>query len=167
MELEHYMLQVLRKDPGESLRHLPKSRIDRAAELMALKYPKYALEPGNLAECCLECTTFIDRANMIRKNRDLVRTLPFGSSAKTENFFSKVEAIRNIVAHGDNLSQRFHDPAAFNTFLATLRELTASLYITANSKGSIRPGPLPGFTSQEWTSLLNQLGPQRDAGEEL
>jgi hypothetical protein len=124
MELESAMLELLVADKPaveRYLAYLPQRRRLKAEELCKMKY-REVTSVGTVL-----CTTFVDKKQMLRRNINVLATLPFDSRAQYDSFFKRIEDVRNQIAHSDSIIRTLNTPEVFDRFVATLRELTGSI----------------------------------------
>jgi hypothetical protein len=76
---------------------LTKTRLAKARELFELRRSRN--EEIDLFDCLQLC----DKGTMVSKNTELRQGLGFTSKLRSEGFFKRVEALRNRVAHGQDL----------------------------------------------------------------
>lgn len=130
MELEGGMLNQLTShwrsiapepDPREYLKYLSSGRLKKAQQLCLIKYREET--PENV----LLCTTLIDRTNVFQKNKTLSKLLTFKSSKEGDRFFTKLEQLRNQIAHGDSILKLIGTPEELDQFVVDLQNLTRSI----------------------------------------
>jgi hypothetical protein len=127
MELESLIIALFLdnySEINEYINCLTKSRLDKAKKLCKKKYKKET--PSEL----IFCTTFIDKKEILLKTPNLQKRLPFKSKRQNANFFSRIERVRNQIAHGDSILEILNSPKNLNTFIIDLQKTIKSLRAT-------------------------------------
>lgn len=68
-------------------------------------------------------TNFIDKAKLFWNFPQLIDQLPFVSRTEYDNFFFKVQDLRNRIAHSDPIIDYPHNPQKFSDFINKLRQV--------------------------------------------
>lgn len=132
MDLEARILQVLTGGSPSTVQqylgYLSKGRMEKARSLCEMKYDRES--PVAL----LQCTTFIDKKQILRKDPVLFSKLPFESKRELDRFFKQAEDVRNQIAHSDSViahpSSSIHTlrtPEEYSRFVIDLERLIAAV----------------------------------------
>lgn len=95
MDLERTMLKITKSNPASFLKNLTKGRLNCAEKIGGLRGLSLNEENKVFDINLLECTQFIDKFTMLRKNPEIVQQCPNINS----KFKKKAEKIRNSIAH--------------------------------------------------------------------
>lgn len=130
LELEAAMLHCLMRDRPRVTHYLSLLKADRrerAEKLARLK--RRNKNPAGV----LECTTLIDKTNMILKS-ELASSLEAARTEETpQRFLSRVEAVRNEIAHGGSVLQILRDPKDLVSFTEKLQRIISILASESDS----------------------------------
>jgi len=95
MDLERTMLKITKSNPTSFLKNLTKGRLNCAEKIGGLRGLSLNEENKVFDYNLVECTQFIDKFTMLRKNLEIVQKCPNIDS----RFNKKAEKIRNSIAH--------------------------------------------------------------------
>jgi hypothetical protein len=120
----------------EHLALLPAGRREKAQNLSRLKYKNR--RPTSIDT--LRSTTFIDKATIVERSPHLSGFLSFESKGKAHSFFTRVEEVRNQIAHSEPIIPRvLQNPEQFDTFVAEIR-MTSELIHGATRRFELEQG---------------------------
>lgn len=135
MELEARMLDLLlrksREDIEVLLNCLPKPQLKSVRDLYKKKYKDIPEYPEKL----LRCTTFTHKKQILGQCPEITDKLAFENKEKMDDFFNRVQEVRNQIAHSDSIIVLLNTPEAFNIFLSDLRKINTvmgQLLLTAD-----------------------------------
>lgn len=95
MDLERTMLKIIKYNATSFLKNLTKGRLNCAKKIGRLRGLSLNEENKFFDYNLVECTTFIDKFTMLRKNPQIVQECPNINS----KFKKRAEKIRNSIAH--------------------------------------------------------------------
>lgn len=95
MDLERTMLKITKSNPTSFLKNLTKGRLNCAEKIGGLRGLSLNEKNKVFDYNLVECTQFIDKFTMLRKNLEIVQKCPNIDS----RFNKKAEKIRNSIAH--------------------------------------------------------------------
>lgn len=98
---------------------LPDERRRKAQELAAQKRRRHAVSPYQV----LVSTNFADKCTMLMRSPDLSNQLPFASKSKAEQYFYRLQELRNHIAHSDSILAILKTPQDLAAFLTQLRQV--------------------------------------------
>lgn len=122
--LEAELLGVFGREPQRVeayLSLLPDERRKKAEELAAQKRKRKenAISPYQV----LVSTNFVDKFTMLMRSPDLSNQMPFASKSKAEQYFYRLQELRNHIAHSDSILAILKTPQDLAAFLTQLRQL--------------------------------------------
>jgi len=95
IDLERLMLEITKSSSTSFLNHLPEGRLQKAKDIYGHRGFSLNKENKEYDSKLIDCTTFIDKFTMLRKDPDIIQKCP-----NSKNDFTKIaEKIRNSVAH--------------------------------------------------------------------
>jgi hypothetical protein len=97
IDLERMLLRLTMSNPTLFLKNLSKKRLDKAKETYEHRYLSSNKEEKIFDSKLINCTTFIDKFNMLNKNPEIVQKCP-NINNRLRN---TAEVIRNYAAHPD------------------------------------------------------------------
>ncbi len=103
LNLESVALQVTQLSPQHSFSLLPPGRIENARKVYALRGYRRETENENFLKL-LECTTFIDKVTMLRRNKAFIDAVP----SLATGFPRSAERLRNSLAHPGSERDQFN-----------------------------------------------------------
>lgn len=95
MDLERTMLKITKSNPTLFLKNLTKGRVDYAEKIGEFRGLSLNEENKVFDNNLVDCTMFIDKFTMLRKNPEILQQCPDINS----KFVKKAEKIRNSIAH--------------------------------------------------------------------
>jgi len=128
IDLEKVMLKIVKSDPALYLKNLTDGRLRKAKEIYGFR--RYSLDNENKehASKLIECTAFIDKISMLKKNAVISQKCP---KLKSDN--GKIaETIRNSIAHpeGEESGLLPIKREALLPFIKWTEDLQKQLYAT-------------------------------------
>jgi hypothetical protein len=97
MDLERTLLEITKSDPTSFLKNLTEERLNYAKKVYGYRGLSLNEENKVFDSKLIECTTFIDKFKMLRKNPVIVQKWPNINS----KFTNTAEKIRNSIAHAE------------------------------------------------------------------
>lgn len=133
IDLERMMLKITKSDPTSFLKNLSKGRLDHAKKIYGYRGFSLNKENKEYDSNLIDCTTFIDKFKMLRKNPVVIQKCPNIKS----KFTNIAEKIRNSIAHPEGQESRLLPikREKLLPFIQWSEELQIQLhnYITLNS----------------------------------
>lgn len=95
IDLERMLLEITKSDPTSFLRNLTEEKLNYAKKIYGYRGLSLNKENKVFDSKLIECTTFIDKFKMLRKNPAIVQKCPNINS----KFTNTAEKMRNSIAH--------------------------------------------------------------------
>jgi hypothetical protein len=135
MDLERTLLEIIKSDPTSFLKNLTEKRVNYAKKVYRDRGLSLNDENKEYDSNLIECTTFIDKFIMLRKNPVIVQKCPNINS----KFINTAKEIRNSIAHAEGEEESGLLPIneeEFLPFIQWIEELQLQLdnYVQINNK---------------------------------